>query len=189
MSKKEQYIFFVISFFIMIIGGIFLFIYSERGPSKIMKVTPSSPSPSPYIIVHVAGAVKNPGVYKLKKGFRIYNAIDKAGGALEVADLDILNLAKILKDGEKVFVPKKRTITTSNTLSLKKDASDSYHIDINTADEKTLKLLPGVGSVLAKRIIEYRENHGPFSDISDLKKVSGIGEKKFIKIKEYLETH
>ena len=189
MFKREQYTLFIVALLIIAIGTISLFILNKESPSEIIEVTPSFTPHSSFIIVHVAGSVKNPGIYKLKIGSRVYNAIDKAGGALKFANLDALNLARILKDGEKVFVPEKETISKSNLSVSKKDISDAHHIDINSANEETLKLLPGVGDVLARRIVEYRKSHGPFSNLSELKKVSGIGEKKFAEIKKYIETH
>ncbi len=181
MKKHEQYVLFGI--IVLIIGiGILSFLYIEKrfSATKIV-IEEATPTTTSYIIIHVAGEVKNPGVYKLPVGSRVYEAIEAAGGALKDAILDKLNLARVLKDGEKVNVPK--NYNTGQVLSGRKK-----RIDINEMDKEELKRLPGVGEKLAERIIKYRETHGPFKSIDDLKQVSGIGDKKLEDIKNYLNS-
>ncbi len=142
-----------------------------------------------FIIVHIAGAVRNPGVYKLLEGSRVIDGIQAAGGALPSADLDKLNLAEYLEDGCKILVPEK---SFSLDLSLKFKKTTSFNssnnkININYASEKELEDLPGIGPSLAKRIVEYREKNGPFKSLKDLEKVKGIGEKKINQIKDLIE--
>ncbi|MCX7845154.1 MAG: helix-hairpin-helix domain-containing protein [Dictyoglomaceae bacterium] len=143
-----------------------------------------------FIIVHIAGAVKSPGVYKLLEGSRVIDGIQAAGGALPSADLDKLNLAEYLEDGCKILVPEKSFPShslLSSTDRIKGNNSSNNKININFATEKELESLPGIGPSLAKRIIEYREQKGPFKDLKDLEKVKGIGEKKIEQIKDLIE--
>ncbi|MDD7730851.1 MAG: ComEA family DNA-binding protein, partial [Eubacteriales bacterium] len=129
------------------------------------------------LIVHVSGSVKRAGVYQLEKDKRIIDAIEKAGGMLEEADSDVLNLAEKIKDGMKIYVPKKGEKPTTST-NLK---SQSY-IDLNLAEKEELMTLPGVGEKTADKIIAYREAQ-PFEKVDDLLKVSGFGKKKMEALK------
>lgn len=129
------------------------------------------------LIVHVSGSVKRAGVYQLEKNKRIIDAIEKAGGLLEEADSDALNLAEKIKDGMKIYVPKKGEKPSTST-NLK---SQSY-IDLNLAEKEELMTLPGVGEKTADKIIAYREAQ-PFEKVEDLLKVSGFGKKKMEALK------
>ncbi len=183
MKKSEQYILFIIGILIVAIG-ILSFLYIDRRLSLVPEVTVETPSNSgnpSCVVVHVAGRVKKPGVYKLPFGARVYEAVEAAGGNLRDADMDSINLARTLRDGEKIFIPQK---TSSNTVISTREKK----IDINTMGKEELLKLPGVGEKLAERIIKYRETHGPFRDIDELKNVSGIGDKKLKEIKDYLNS-
>jgi competence protein ComEA len=129
------------------------------------------------LIVDVAGWVRHPGVYRFDPGARIVDAVDRAGGARDGADLMVLNLAAPLTDGQQVLVPKKgRSVTpvgtsTGGTVT----GTTGGLVNINTADEPTLETLNGVGPVTAAAIIKYREENGPFATVDQLDAVSGIG--------------
>ncbi|RLD13968.1 MAG: ComEA family DNA-binding protein [Caldiserica bacterium] len=146
------------------------------------------------IYVHVAGEVRNPGVYEMSLGDRVFHAIEKAGGATEDADLDSINLAEKLKDGEKIIVYNKEMLNSNVDVSEKAISenqkmyfkSQSNLININTASREELETLPGIGEVLAQRIIDYRRTNGYFKSIEEIKEVSGIGEKKFEAIKDLI---
>jgi len=143
------------------------------------------------ILVQIGGAVEQPGVYKLKRGSRVYQLIEKAEGATDEADLDRINLVVELKDGEKVIIPNKARAGSNKdtTLQLKSNFEASHQrnkININTASKKELQKLYRVGPVLAERIIKYRNQHGEFNQLKALKKVSGIGKKTFQRNKEQL---
>ena len=146
------------------------------------------------IYVHVVGEVKNPGVYEMSLGDRVFHAIEKAGGATEDADLDSINLAEKLKDGEKIIVYNKEMLNSNVDVSEKAISenqkmyfkSQSNLININTASREELETLPGIGEVLAQRIIDYRRTNGYFKSIEEIKEVSGIGEKKFEAIKDLI---
>lgn len=133
------------------------------------------------VVIYLNGAVNHPGVFKIKSGSRIIDAIDQAGGLAPGADCSNLNLAQEVKDGMQIKVPAQII-----TQQVHNDSSDkqSGKININIADKSELDKLAGIGPSLAEKIIEYRNNNGPFKEVSDLKKVNGIGEAKFNRIKD-----
>ena len=152
---------------------------------------------TPSVIIHIAGAVKNPGVYQLKSTDRIVDAVKIAGGETEEANLDVINLAALLKDGQKIIVPYKTYSETGEEINTNthnymasayssSPASTSAKININTANANLLQTLPGIGPVLSERIIDYRNQNGLFGVINEIKDVSGIGEKKYEGIKDLI---
>ena len=151
------------------------------------------------VIVHVCGAVCNPGVYRLEIESRVIDAVMVAGGMTEEADSEYINLAGKICDGDKVRVPTKAeteevqrvgkqidiiTSSNANTSGLQEVSGDK--ININTADVEHLCTLPGIGKTRAESIITYRKECGGFSTIEDIMNVSGIKEHSFQKIKEYI---
>lgn len=153
------------------------------------------------ILIHVSGCVKNNTVVHLKSGSRIQDAIDAAGGLTKDADLTNVNLAYILEDGEKIYIPKKGEETnnynvqsskTENNTKSKDDNSSlsssikTQKININKANQAELEIIPGIGPSTALKILEYRKENGKFSSIEDIKNVSGIGDAKYEKMKEYI---
>lgn len=148
------------------------------------------------LLVDVKGAVKHPGVYSLLSTDRILDAIQAAGGYTEDANPLAINLAQKLSDEMVIYVPRKDEEfdvnligqnATTLTNSTSSNASNSGKINLNTASENDLQQLPGIGPSKAKAIIEYREEIGRFQSIEQLKNVSGIGDKTFEKLKEYIE--
>src|SRR6478672_2622719 len=136
----------------------------------------ASVSSSPTLIVDVAGAVRKPGVFEFAPGDRVIDAVQRAGGALDKADLTLLNLAAPLTDGQQILVPKKGAAPSGVAVpGTVPGSSGGALVNINTADEPTLETLNGVGPVLAAAIIQYRTEHGPFASIDQLDEVSGIG--------------
>lgn len=137
------------------------------------------------IIVHISGQVHNPGVVKLELGARVIDAVNAAGGLKNDADLDKINLAKKLQDEDKIYIPKIGEDIDEKLLDFQNSAEDGNKININTCTKEELMSLPGIGEVLADRIIQYREKT-PFKKVEDLMNVSGIGEKKFESIKDMI---
>lgn len=135
--------------------------------------------------VHIAGAVKKPGVYYFSLGSRVDDALRQAEPLAE-ADLNALNLARKLADGEKIYVPKKGETPEQalNGTVLTEQGASGQKVNINTATAAELDTLPGIGPAIAQRIIDYRTEHGPFRTIADLQKVSGIGERRYEQIKD-----
>lgn len=134
--------------------------------------------------VHVAGAVKHPGVVLLAHGDRVLDAIEAAGGPLPEADLENLNLAQAVQDGQKIAV---RVRGEGGNEAASGSGEEQEKINLNSADRKSLEGLPGIGPTLAERIIAYRDKKGGFSNVEELKQVSGIGEKKFEEIRDMVE--
>ena len=137
--------------------------------------------------VHVSGAVMDPDrVWFLPEGSRVSDAIQTAGGALETADLSRLNLAQLLIDGQKVYVPFQGEEADDRIWAEEQETQGSYDmmININTAGKEALMELPGIGNAYAERIIQYRTENGPFSSIEEITNVKGIGEKTFEKFKD-----
>jgi competence protein ComEA len=137
------------------------------------------------MVVHVAGRVRNPGVYELAEGSRVTDAIAAAGGPLEGADGNALNLAAPISDGQKI------TLTKPGEASPPDDAGGGAFgaapggkINLNTATQAQLEELPSVGPVIAQRIIAYRLTKGRFTSVRQLMEVSGVGPKKFESMKD-----
>jgi competence protein ComEA len=147
---------------------------AESGPGAAQQVSSSS-SPSVTLIVDVAGAVHQPGVYEFAEGDRVIDAIERAGGSLAKADLSLLNLAAPLADGTQILVPKAGPPTVSGVTGGTTPGSVGGLINVNTASATELETLSGIGEVLAATIIEYRMQNGPFASVEDLMDVSGIG--------------
>jgi len=126
----------------------------------------ATPVPVGEVTVHVAGAVAQPGVVTLAAGSRVADAVAAAGGATPDALTDAINLARTLVDGEQVYVPAVGEASAPGASGL---------INVNTADAAELERLPGVGAVLAQRIVSDREAQGPFATVEDLQRVKGIG--------------
>ena len=134
---------------------------------------------------HTAEAI-TPIVYELPINSRVTDAIKSAGGASKNADLSYLNQARMLKDGEQIYVEKK--VFTSSTVSKKSTATFNGILNINRATAKELDKLPGIGPVIAARIIEFRKVNGAFSSIDDLRKVQGIGASTLEKFKSKIRV-
>lgn len=146
------------------------------------------------IIIHIAGEVEEGGVIELEKGARISDAIEEAGGTTEEADLSNVNLAYSLSDGQKIKIPNineenKETIVEEKAgedIIIEGNKSEEEKININKATQTEIETLPGIGPSTALKIINYRNEHGKFEKIEDIKNVSGIGDSKYENIKEYI---
>jgi competence protein ComEA len=137
-------------------------------------------APGAALAVHVAGRVRRPGLRDLPAGSRVADAIEAAGGAAPGADLDRLNLARRLTDGEQVLVPARGEPLPAGAADPAAGAgggAPAGPVDLNTATAEQLEALPGVGEVTAERIIAYRTRH-PFRSVADLRQVEGIGERR-----------
>lgn len=178
--------------------------------------SPALPASTPksQIVVHVTGAVKSPGVYYLSTNARLHEAIEKAGGITDRADVHSLNLAATIRDGQQIDVPEIRHMSdvkqdapvsndaqeypppTSQDFSVtpqpsvqRSTPSEGSRININTATSQELQTLRGIGPAMAQRIIEYRQISGGFSSVDDLTNVKGIGEKTVEKIRASIAVY
>ncbi|NBR94203.1 MAG: ComEA family DNA-binding protein [Actinobacteria bacterium] len=155
---------------------------------------PTSRSSNYSLVVDVQGQVQNPGVYQLPEGARVGDAIKAAGGVREGSDTTSVNLARFLEDGEQIYLSGPGTVGTVGTVGTGGEALQSAggvgfgrgRLNLNRASENELDGLPGVGPVLAKRIVAYRTEHGNFGSVSELQKVSGIGPSKFSELRDFV---
>jgi competence protein ComEA len=144
-----------------------------------------SAEPAPRLVVHVVGAVRRPGLYRLARGARIDDALRRAGGATRRADLSLVNLAAPVSDGTQVVVPKRAPPVASGSAPGGSDeAPAAGPVHLNTATVEQLDELPGVGPVTAQKIVEYREQHGAFSSVDDLDAIPGIGPARLEQLRE-----
>jgi len=161
---------------------------------SVMAISPPTTGLITEITVHIAGAVKTPGVYQFRVGARINDGVVAAGGATAQADLDSVNLAMLLSEGEQIYIPKRNDkphiivqprFTSSNNLNSSNSATNNelqISININTATAIELEQLAGVGPSTAKAIIEFRQKNGGFKTVEDLLNVRGIGPAKLSEI-------
>ncbi len=147
------------------------------------------------IVVHVAGEVKKPGIVRLEEGSRLEDAINKAGGLTDNADISNINLAYIIEDGIKIKIPSiyENDISESYIIEGIEEGKEKTNykdskVNINTATKEELETLEGIGDSIASRIIEYREKNGKFKKIEDIKNVAGIGDSKYDAIKNDIKV-
>ena len=155
------------------------------------KITSSGEQPEAFVCVHICGAVVSEGVYTLHPGSRVADGIAAAGGFTEAADRSYHNLAALLSDGQKVYVPttdetKELSVPERTASANGAESGDSGKVNINTAGLEKLMTLSGIGEAKAQSILQYRERVGPFQRIEELKNVSGIGDAMFERVKEQI---
>ena len=202
-ERRQQLILIILAGVILFGGGYRFAQMKERSADKPALETPEQ-NKVKILNVHVTGAVSNPGVFQLPVDARVIDAVNKAA-PLGEANTDSLKLAAKLIDGQDIYVPYKNDqdglpaagSQPGAPTSLVKNSGGAFIpsngnssaasnglVNINTADQALLDTLPGIGSSLAQRIIQYREVNGPFGAIEDLKDVSGIGDKNFENLKD-----
>jgi len=157
--------------------------YLKPIPSEYIEIKPMSQQQQ-FVTIHIHGAIKYPGVYKLDASSRLINLITLAGGPKENADLSSLNLAKLLSDGQKFHIPSITKESPKSLSSLK--TKSSINVNINNAPKNELTTLPGIGPSTAQKIIDYREKNGGFQNLKDMLTIKGIGPKSFVKIEEMI---
>jgi len=175
---------------LVVVGAILLVVSPQRGqPMVLVTHTPNlTPAPTftPKLIrVHVTGLVNMPGVYTLPETARLEDAIQAAGGLLEEADPQSLNLAAALVDGQRLTIPPAQDVpltTDDRELSIE----TSPLVNINTASFTELDSLPGIGEVKARAILDYRQKNGLFTALEDLMKVEGISQSLFEKLEGFI---
>src|SRR5579875_872850 len=148
----------------------------------VVPVRPAPKAARPTLLaVDVAGAVRHPGLYRLARGSRIDDAIVAAGGPTAKAQLDAVNLAAPLADGEQIVVP----VRTAGGAAVVPSSSGSPAgpLDLNSATAEQLEALPGIGPVTAQKILDYRQAHGPFHSLAELEAVPGIGPGRLAQLK------
>jgi len=173
----------------LLASGLILLASSPPRGDPIQLVPPPTRAP---LVIHVA--VQHPGVYSLPLNSRLQDALNAAGGTLPEADLQAINLAAFLKDGDRIVIPTYRPTEPAaeradipNTAGPdSQNPSSGGRVDINSASQGELESLPGIGPVTAQKIIAYRQTQGPFASIEDIQKVSGIGPVTFEGLKDLI---
>jgi competence protein ComEA len=154
----------------------------ERSPPAAGEIEAAPPA---RLVVHVVGAVRRPGLYRLDHGSRIADAVRRAGGATRRADLSLVNLAAQVSDGTQVVVPARVAVKDGPAGEAgEATAAAAGPVHLNTATIEQLDALPGIGPVTAQKIIDYREQHGAFSSIDDLDAIPGIGPARLEQLRE-----
>ena len=193
MTRREQIGALVLAS-LLVVGLVMRFALTPKTPDGFVIESPvenageveESEDKAEEIMVHVAGAVQNPGVYTLREGARIYEALEAAGGALAEADAHALNLAEPLYDGRRINVP----FISEGGEGNPSDAGDERsQVNINTATAAQLETLPGIGPAKASAIVHFREDNGPFTAEDDLAQVSGIGPKTVEALMEHITLY
>lgn len=198
LSKNQKIILIVVGCIILFVIG--YYITSQTGEEEYINIDEENEIvdeeiDEEEIIVHITGAVNNPGIVRTKEGARIADIIELAGGELESADTSEINLAYKVQDGEKIYIPTKGEnkenliyITTEAGNNPISKSEDNKKVNINTASQEELDTLQGIGPSTATKIIEYREKNGKFKTIEEIKNVTGIGDSKFEAIKENISV-
>lgn len=169
-------------------AGIVLLTLRQPAGEPVQLRPLSTPAP---VTIYLVGSVQSPGVYTLPAGSRIQDAVQAAGGLLLDANPKSVNLAAILVDGERIFIasmaePEAETVSPGDPFERSGSLDSLFLININTASQADLELLPGIGPVTAQKIIEYREANGFFPSIEAILDVPGIGEKTLAEIKDMI---
>ena len=204
-NKKQK----IIAIILITIIGIGIYCYTDaientneeeiENVLEVAQTNTTKETEEKNIFVHIAGCVQKEGMLELSSNSRIADAIEKAGGLTQEADLSDINLAYLLEDGMKIYIPNqnerqennektKNTPKEENTPSMQIQDTNTKQdvININTATQEELDTLPGIGPATAAKIIAYRKEKGKFNNKEEIKEVSGIGEAKYEKMKEYI---
>lgn len=181
-----------------IVGACALLVSVRGAPPEpellIPRATASTEAPTTELYVHVAGAVARPGLYKVGAGSRVADVLDAAGGPTADGDVDQLNLAAKVGDGERVYVPRAGEVAAPGASpgegadSPSSASAATGPLNLNTATQAQLEELPGVGPSTAKAIIQYREKNGRFRAVEELLDVRGIGPSKFAEIEPLVKV-
>jgi competence protein ComEA len=185
---------------VLVLGGRFALARDEGKPPEQARPSRAdsaatdslevSPTPARFLLVHVAGAVRRPGLYRLRDGSRVADAVRRAGGAKGRADLALINLAAPVADGQQVLIPR-RGEASSGAAAAPGSAEignvPAQKVHLNSATLEELDTLPGVGPVTAQKILDYRTEHGAFQTIDELDAVSGIGPARMAELKPLVD--
>lgn len=190
--NKKYYILIIV--FLLVIAIIFLFMNKKESYENLeienIVITEEQEEiveeKEEKIKIHILGEVNYNGILELVVGNRIADAIEKAGGLTELADISKINLAYVLEDGEKLYIP---SINDAEDVEyLLSETAKNEKININSAKLEELQNIPGVGPSIAQAIIDYREENGRFKSIEDIKNVSGVGDSKYKKMENYIKV-
>jgi competence protein ComEA len=159
---------------------------AASAPEPALVAAPVRAEPEPPLVVHVVGAVRRPGLYRLARGRRVADAVARAGGAAADADLGLINLAAPVADGQQVIVPARSPAGADPGAGAAGAGTGApgARVSLSTATLEQLDELPGVGPVTAQKIVDYRERHGAFTSIRELDAIPGIGPARIAQLEE-----
>ena len=168
------------------VGGRFLLRPKTAAvPPPVRVAAPSRAAPAAKLFVYVVGAVRRPGLYQLPDGSRIADALARAGGSTQKAQLELVNLAARVADGEQIVVPRRGAAAGPVPAGAGgSGAATAGPVHLNTATLEQLDSLPGVGPVTAQKILDFRQQHGSFRSVDDLDAVPGIGPARLAQLRE-----
>lgn len=155
---------------------------AASAPDAAVVAAPVRAEPAPPVVVHVVGAVRRPGLYRLARGQRVADAVARAGGAGPEADVGLINLAAPVADGQQVIVPARGPAGAGGPGG--GSVAPGARVSLSTATPEQLDELPGVGPVTAQKIVDYRERHGAFTSIRELDAIPGIGPARIAQLEE-----
>lgn len=179
---------------LLIVGLVTFGVWREQPRAVPPPPPPPSPSPvaaapPPDLVISVVGRVNEPGLVSVRPGERVADVLEAAGGPMPGTDVSTLNLARKVADGEQIYVAVPVPPGVENPASQGSGgAGDDDVVDLNSADTDELEELPGVGSVTAERIMQWRDDHGPFTSVDQLREVDGIGEARFERLRELVRV-
>ncbi len=151
-------------------------------PPPVRVAAPAQTTAASRLFVHVVGAVRRPGLYRLPAGSRVADAVTRAGGATRKAQLELVNLAARISDGEQVVVPRRGAAAAAGSAG--GAAATTGPVHLNTATLEQLDALPGVGPVTAQKILDYRQKHGAFGSVDELDAIPGIGPARLEQVRD-----
>ena len=159
--------------------------YEGSGSSGAVQTSTAAPA-APLLVVHVVGAVHNPGLYRLPQGSRINDAVERAGGVTRKAEVALVNLAAPLADGTQIVVPARAPPPPAGSVAADKTSPNAPAgpVHLNTATLEELDALAGVGPVTAQKILDYRAEHGAFASVDELDAIPGIGPKRLAELRD-----
>lgn len=197
LERHRGYLILILLYFIGMAGLFFAIRRPTQGLVEILPPPTTTPAPTttPVLLsVYVSGAVAEPDVYTLPAGSRVKQAIEAAGGFTDDAVEAGVNLAQALVDGQQIHVPRQAEMTGPAAIvglpAIASSPADSGGlVNINLASVEELSTLPGIGPAIAGRVVEYRESHGGFRVIEDIKQVRGIGDATFEKLKDLITVN
>ena len=161
---------------VLLLGGRLLSRGGSAAPPPPPILPPTTSTTPSRVVVHVVGAVRRAGLYRLAQGDRVADAVARAGGATRKADLSLVNLAALVSDGEQVVVPRRGAVVGAGAGAAAGGAGvPTGPVHLNSATVEQLDTLPGVGPVTAQKIVDYRQKHGAFTSVDELDAVPGIG--------------
>jgi competence protein ComEA len=175
LDRRRVIIAAIVLFLVLALGGRLLLRRGESVPLPVRAAAPAgqASAPEPRLFVHVVGAVRHPGLYRLAQGSRVADAVARAGGATRKAQLELVNLAAPIADGEQIVVPRRSAAGVAAQGGAGTAPTGPVHL--NTATLEQLDALPGVGPVTAQKILDYRQKHGAFGSVDELDAIPGIG--------------